>query len=143
MNKVSEVKLIYKNYIKPSERISIEGPQDAFDAFWDTWDLETIEHIEEMKMLLLNRSNNALGIVTVSKGGTTGTVIDTKLILQYALKANAHGIILAHNHPSGNLNPSEADLNITERIKNACEAVEISLIDHLVISSTEEYQSIL
>lgn len=94
-------------------------------------------------MLLLDRSNKALGIVTVSKGGTTGTVIDTKLIIQYALKTNAHGIILAHNHPSGNLNPSEADLNITERIKNACEAVEISLIDHLVISSTEEYQSIL
>jgi DNA repair protein RadC len=137
MNKVSEVKLIYKNHIKPSERIHIEGPQDAFDASWGAWDLETIEHIEEMKMLLLDRSNKALGIVTVSKGGTTGTVIDTKLILQYALKANAHGIILAHNHPSGNMNPSEADLKITERIKIACEAVEISLIDHLVISSTE------
>ena len=143
MNKVSEIKLIYKNHIKPSERIRIEGPQDAFDAFWDTWDQETIEHIEEMKMLLLDRSNKALGIVTVSKGGTTGTVIDTKLILQYALKANAHGIILAHNHPSGNLNPSEADLKITERIKIACEAVEINLLDHLVISSTKEYQSIL
>ena len=75
--------------------------------------------------------------------GRPGTVIDTKLILQYALKAIAHGIILAHNHPRGNLNPSEADLRITERIKNACETVEISLIDHLVISSTEEYQSIL
>jgi len=57
-----------------------------------------------------------------------------KLILQYALKANAHGIILAHNHPCGNLNPSEADLKITERIKLACETVEISLIDHLIIS---------
>ena len=143
MNKVSEIKLIYKNHIKPSERIRIEGPQNAFDAFWGVWDLETIEHIEEVKILLLDRSNKALGIVTVSKGGTTGTVIDTKLILQYALKANAHGIILAHNHPSGNLNPSEADLKITDRIKLACEAVEICLIDHLIISSTEEYQSIL
>ncbi|MCK5134277.1 MAG: JAB domain-containing protein [Bacteroidales bacterium] len=110
MNKVSEVKLIYKNHIKPSERIRIEGPQDAFDAFWE----ETIEHIEEMKMLLLNRSNHVLGVVSISRGGTSGTVIDTKLILQYALKANAHGIILAHNHPSGNLNPSDADLNLLQ-----------------------------
>jgi len=57
MNKVSEVKLIYKNHSKPSERIRIEGPQDALDVFWRAWDLETIEHIEEMKILLLDRSN--------------------------------------------------------------------------------------
>lgn len=142
MNKVSEVKLIYKNHIKPSDRIRIEGPQDAFEAFWDTWDLGVIEHIEEMKMLLLNRSNHVLGVVSVSRGGTSGTVIDTKLILQYALKANAHGIILAHNHPSGNLKPSEADLKITERIKKACEVVELNLLDHLIITPDGGWNSI-
>lgn len=141
MNKVSEIKLIYKNHIKPSERIRIKGPQDAFDAFWDTWDQETVEHIEEMKMLLLDRSNKALGIVTISKGGTTGTIIDVKLIMQYALKANAHRIILAHNHPSGNLNPSEADSKVTELIRKACKILDMKLLDHLIISPGETYRS--
>ena len=141
MNRVSEIKLIYKNHIKPSERIRIEGPQDAFDAFWDTWDQETVEHIEEMKMLLLDRSNKALGIVTISKGGTTGTIIDVKLIMQYALKANAHRIILAHNHPSGNLNPSEADSKVTELIRKACKILNMKLLDHLIISPGETYRS--
>ena len=141
MNRVSEIKLIYKNHIKPSERIRIEGPQDAFDAFWDTWDQETVEYIEEMKMLLLDRSNKALGIVTISKGGTTGTIIDVKLIMQYALKANAHRIILAHNHPSGNLNPSEADSKVTELIRKACKILNMKLLDHLIISPGETYRS--
>ena len=141
MNRVSEIKLIYKNHIKPSERIRIEGPQDAFDAFWDTWDQETVEHIEEMKMLLLDRSNKALGIVTISKGGTTGTIIDVKLIMQYGLKANAHRIILAHNHPSGNLNPSEADSKVTELIRKACKILDMKLLDHLIISPGETYRS--
>ena len=96
-----------------------------------------------MKMLLLDRSNRVLGIVSLSKGGTTGTVIDIKLMMQYALKANAHGIILAHNHPSGNLNPSEADSKITDRIEKACKTLEIHLLDHLIISPGNEYQSML
>ena len=66
-----------------------------------------------MKMLLLDRSNKVLGIVSLSKRGTTGTIIDIKLIMQYTLIANAHGIILAHNCPSGNLNQSETDRKIT------------------------------
>jgi DNA repair protein RadC len=142
MIKVSEVKLIYKNHIKPSDRIFIKEPDDAFRAFWDTWDLEVIEHIEEMKMLLLNRSNHVLGVVSISRGGTSGTVIDIKLILQYALKANAHGIILAHNHPSGNLKPSEADIKITERVKEACKVVELTFLDHLIVTPDGTWQSI-
>lgn len=139
--KVSELKLVYKNRVKPSERKQIRNPQDAFDVFWDAWDKEVIEHIEETQMLLLDRSNRVLGIVLLSRGGTTGTVIDIKLIMQYALKANSHGIILAHNHPSGNLNPSEADRKITDRIEKACKTLEIHLLDHLIISPGEEYRS--
>ena len=141
--KVSEVKLIYKNRVKATDRIQIKNAQDAFGVFWEAWDKEVIEHIEEMKMLLLDRSNRVLGIVSLSKGGTTGTIIDIKLIMQYALKANAHGIILAHNHPSGNLNASEADSKITERIKKACKTLEIHLLDHLIISPCNEYRSML
>ena len=141
--KVSEVKLIYKNKVKAADRIQIKNAQDAFGVFWEAWDNKVIEHIEEMKMLLLDRSNRVLGIVSLSKGGTTGTVIDIKLMMQYALKANAHSIILAHNHPSGNLNPSDADNKITERIDKACKTLEIHLLDHLIISPCNEYRSML
>jgi DNA repair protein RadC len=62
--------------------------------------------------------------------------------MQYALKSNAHGIILAHNHPSGNLKPSDADNKITERIEKACKTLEIQLLDHLVISPGKEFRPI-
>jgi DNA repair protein RadC len=65
--------------------------------------------------MLLTRSNKVLGIASISKGGLSGTVIDIRIILQYAIKANASGIIVCHNHPSGNLQPSESDLAITEK----------------------------
>ena len=141
LSKVSAVKLTYRNKVPAKDRIQIKNAQDAFDVFWRAWDLETVEHIDEMKMLLLDRSNKALGIVTISKGGTTGTIIDVKLIMQYALKANAHRIILAHNHPSGNLNPSEADSKVTELIRKACKIFDMKLLDHLIISPGETYRS--
>jgi DNA repair protein RadC len=141
-SQVSEIKLSYQNRVPAKERIEIMNAQDAFDVFWSAWDKKVIEHIEEMKMLLLDRSNRALGIASISKGGTIGTIIDIKLIMQYALKSNAHGIILAHNHPSGNLKPSDADIKITERIEKACKTLEIQLLDHLVISPGKEFRPI-
>lgn len=80
-------------------------------------------------------------MVSLSKGTTTGSIIDIKVLLQYAIKANASSIIVAHNHPSGNPEPSDADRKITDRIKRACELVEISLLDHLIILPAEEYLS--
>jgi DNA repair protein RadC len=78
-----------------------------------------IEQKETFKMLLLNRANKVLGITTISEGGLSGTVTDVRLIYQYAIKGNASGIIVDHNHPSGNQNPSESDLKITQKIKEA------------------------
>ena len=82
----------------------------------ENWDLNLIEQIEEFKLLRVNRSNSVLGIMPVSKGGLSGTVTDVRLIYQGAIKANASGIIIYHNHPSGNLNPSESDTKITHKI---------------------------
>jgi len=104
-NNISEVKITYKSRIKASDRIKISGAEDAFQVLFDHWDQDTIEHIEEFKILLLNRANMVLGIASLFKGGVVGTVIDSRVIFQYALKANAAQIILAHNHPSGNIKP--------------------------------------
>lgn len=141
VSKISEVKPSYKTRIKASERQKIKSSQDAFAILYDTWDHDTIEHVEEFKLLLLNRSNKVLGLASISKGGINGTITDVRLILQYALKANASAIIIAHNHPSGNLDPSESDKSITRKIKSASEGMDINLLDHLIIISDREYCS--
>ncbi len=69
----------------------------------------------------------------------SGSIIKTRVILQYAIKSNASAVILAHNHPSGNLNPSDADLRITERVKEALKLVDIELLDHLILTYEEKY----
>jgi DNA repair protein RadC len=107
----------------------------------ENWDLDSIEHIEEFKLLLMNRSNSVLGILPVSKGGISGTVTDIRLIYQAAIKANASGIIVCHNHPSGNLNPSESDSKLTQKIKEAGLLMDIQLLDHLIIINDGDYYS--
>ena len=124
---VTEVKLMYMTEIKSSNRIQIRTSEDAAGIFFNHWDFHTIEHIEEVKMLLLNRANKLLGVVNLSKGGSCGSIIDIKVVLQYAIKANAHAVILAHNHPSGNLEASEADKRITERLREALKLVSCQL----------------
>ena len=138
---ISEVSLIYKNNIKASERLKVKCSKDAFDLFIESWDRDTIEHVEEFKMLLLNRSNAVLGILDLSKGGISGTVTDVRIVMQAAIKANASGIIVCHNHPSGNLNPSETDSKITKKIKDAGSLMDIQLLDHLIITPDDDYYS--
>jgi DNA repair protein RadC len=140
-NNISEVKLIYRSKIKASDRIQITGSQDAFDILFEYWDKETIEHVEEFKILLLNRANMVLGIASLFKGGVVGTVIDPRVIFQYALKANASQIILAHNHPSSNTKPSESDLSITKKIKEGAKHLDITVLDHIILTVDERYYS--
>jgi DNA repair protein RadC len=135
---VTEVQLVYKTKIKASDRPKISNMEDAVDIFRKYWSRDRIEHIEEVKILLLNRSNRVLGIATVSQGGISGSVIDERIVLQYAIKSNATGVILAHNHPSGNLDASEADNRITAKIKNSLELIGISLLDHVIITAESQ-----
>jgi len=140
-NEVSEVKLSYKSKVKASERPKVLNSKASFDILLKSFDHDTIELRETMKMLLLNRANKVLGVMDVSNGGTAGTVIDVKLIMQCALLSNASSIILCHNHPSGNLTPSTEDNNMTRKIKNACDIMSINLLDHIIITSEEKYYS--
>ena len=90
-------------------------------------------------MLLLNRRNSVLGIVDVSIGGISGTVIDPKVVFVVALKAGASGIILAHNHPSEQLNPSQEDIKLTKKLKEGGKLLDIEVLDHLIISRDSFY----
>ncbi len=137
---VSEVALVYKNRVKPADRPQIDASASAYKIFRDTWD-HTFELCESFRLMLLNRSNKVLGITTISTGGLTGTVVDVRLIMQYALKGNASSLIICHNHPSGNTKPSENDIQVTRRIKAAGTLLDINLVDHLILTPDNKYLS--
>ncbi len=137
---VSEIQLHYDTNVKASQRPKINSSEDAHKILRQYWADEKMELREEFKILLLNRANKVLGLVNISTGGVSGTVADPKIIFASALKANASGIILAHNHPSGNLKPSEADLNLTNKVKKAGQLLEIAVLDHIILTS-EQYFS--
>jgi DNA repair protein RadC len=138
---IAEVSLVYKSKVKASERPQIKCSKDAYDLFMIYWNQEIIEFVEEFKILLMNRSNSVLGIMEVSKGGISGTVTDVRIILQAAIKANASGIIVCHNHPSGNIQPSESDTRLTQKIREAGNIMDIVLLDHLIVATENTYYS--
>ena len=131
--KVSEIELYYKSRILPSERPQIKSSNDAYQVFLEMWS-NKIELVEEFNLLLLNRANHVIGFINLSKGGVSGTVVDAKLVFATALKANASGIIIAHNHPSGNTQASKADLALTQKLKKGAAFLDLNLLDHLIIT---------
>ncbi len=131
---VAEVQLSYKPHFKAQERPQISTSQQAYKVLLNSWDISLINYLEQAKMILLNRNNRVLGIVNLSNGGSASTVMDTRVVFAIALKSTATSIILAHNHPSGNLKPSSDDIRITEKLKQAAKLLDIELHDHLIIS---------
>ena len=125
-----------REFASGPEKTKIASSKDAFRIFQPM--LGDIPH-EEFWILLLNRSNCVIDKICISKGGITGTVIDTRLILKQALDRLTSGIILCHNHPSGNLEASDADKKITEKIKTAARYMDIILIDHIIIGENKYY----
>ena len=99
-------------------------------------------HHEEFWILMLNRANRVIGKVSISSGGVSGTVVDAKIVFRKALDARASAIILCHNHPSGNLQPSQADIDLTKKLKQAGKLIDISVLDHLIISELGYYSFI-
>src|SRR5690606_30713498 len=136
---VAEIQLTYKTKVKPSQRTKITSSKDAYEVLLDNWDEDRLEFVEQFKVLLLNRANKVLGIFEVSTGGVSGTVADPKLVFAAAIKANASAIILSHSHPSGNLKPSDADLKLTKRLKDGGQYLEISVLDHIIVTSEGYY----
>lgn len=136
---VSEIELLYKSKVKVSERHKIGCSADAARLLKRLWDPSKIDFVEQFKVLLVNRANRAIGLLNISTGTTVATVVDMKLIFVAAMKANANSIIIAHNHPSGNLMPSEADRALTKKVKEAGKILEIQVLDHIILTSEGHY----
>ena len=94
---------------------------------------------EEFWVLFLNRANRVISKKCLSKGGINGTVVDVRLLMKTAIEILSSGIIISHNHPSGNLFPSEEDLAMTRKCKQACEYLDIRLLDHIIVSDDKYY----
>ncbi|WP_298156140.1 RadC family protein [Flavobacterium sp.] len=129
---VAEIQVSYST--NNPDKINLSNGNEVFEFIISNWNLDIIEFQEECKIILLNRANIVLGIYELSKGGISGTVVDIRIILSICLKCNASGIIMVHNHPSGNMKPSDADRSITRKLKDACDLLDISFVDHLIIS---------
>ncbi|MDN3666183.1 DNA repair protein RadC [Algibacter miyuki] len=113
------------------EKMKITSSKSVFELMQP--EIGELEH-EEFWIIYLNNSNKVIQKNQLSKGGITGTLVDVRLVLKTALEVGAVGLILAHNHPSGALNPSEADKNITQKLKIAAQSLDIKVLDHLIIT---------
>lgn len=115
-----------------AEKIAkISGSKDAFALLHPL--IGELQH-EEFWIVYLNNSNKVIHKSQLSKGGITGTLVDVRLVLKQALELGAVGIILAHNHPSGTVKPSAADKEVTDKLKKASEALDIKILDHLILT---------
>lgn len=121
---------------EPEKRLKITDSQSVFEAIYPhLCDL----HHEEFWVIFLNRANQLIGKENVSKGGISGTVVDPKVVFRSAVLHPASAIILCHNHPSGNLKPSSADLQLTRKMKEAGKALDIPVLDHLIVGENAYY----
>ena len=134
---VGEVELTYKSTSR--SRSKIYSSEDAYKILLPTYKEGTICYKEYFKVLLLSQSNQVLGYTLISEGGITETCADVRVILQAALLTNSVALVLAHNHPSGNLKPSRHDMEITTPVKEAEKLMRISVIDHLILTDAGSY----
>ncbi|TJY37417.1 JAB domain-containing protein [Pontimicrobium aquaticum] len=139
--KVNEIQVSYKEKKAVSQSLAIRSSKDAGKLLFETWDQNTIGLQETFKVLLLNNSNKIKGIYQLSTGGITGTLVDIRILFAVVLKTLSVGVILSHCHPSGKLIPSEADKQLTEKIKNAAAFFDVKVLDHIIVVPSGEYYS--
>lgn len=135
---LSEIKVVYSPKVEFKDMQKITSSRDCESVLRNIWSPQ-LELREEFYLLLLNRANKVIGWHCISQGGLDSTVADIRIIFSITLKCVATGIIVAHNHPSGNLKPSETDIALTRKIKEAGKLLDITLFDHLILSNEGYY----
>jgi len=133
---VSEITVSY--YPASLSKPTITSSKDAHSIFREFFPENTIHLQERFVVMYLNRCNRVIGVYPISLGGITGTVADVRLIFGVALKVVATSIMLCHNHPSGSLKPSKPDIELTSKIKEVAKYMDITLMDHLILSPIED-----
>ena len=137
--KLTEIHVHYKTKGKSTDRIKITSSEDCYKAFMSGWDSSIIELQEEFKVLYLNRAHEVIGTYSLSRGGINSVIVDVRIIFATALKCLASSLIVAHNHPSKSLQPSDDDIRITTKLVSAGKILDIAVLDHLIISEESYY----
>jgi DNA repair protein RadC len=135
---IAEIKISYKPN-KLGKGIKITDSNKAYHVLLDNWNKDTLNLYEEFKVLLMNNSNEVLGIHTLSSGGITGTLVDIRILYSILLKSCSTSFITVHNHPSGKLKPSQADISIYNKIKDAAKLFDINYLDNLILTESGKY----
>jgi len=138
---VNEISIRYKERIPAPFWKQIKSSKDAAELLFQTWNKETIAVHESFKIVLLNNSNKVKGVYQISQGGITGTLVDLRILFAVVLKTLSVGILLAHNHPSGKLEASQPDKDITKKIKLAAQLFDVKVLDHIIMAPNGEYFS--
>jgi len=133
---IAAMELAGRRQVAAAKRKKITSSRDIFELLHHQ--LRDLNH-EEFWVVYMNRANLVLEFEQVSIGGMTGTVADPKLIFNKALRKNACSIVVAHNHPSGNLKPSRADIDLTKKLKDAGQLLDLPLLDHLIVTTSGYY----
>ncbi len=130
---LAEIQVSYHPQIKPSERPQIRSSKDAFRALLQIWPKETINYQESLYILVLDRANRILGFHLHSIGHQAACIVHVGQILAVVLKSNGTSFLVSHNHPSQNLSPSQADRDITQKLKKGATLLDIQFMDHLIV----------
>ena len=139
--KVNEISIKYRGSFKIADAPKITSSEDATAVFYKAWNKDKIGLQECFKIMLLNNANRVKGIYEVSSGGITGTMVDLRIVFAVVIKSLTTALILALNHPSGTLRPSDPDKALTEKIKKAALLFDIKVLDHLIITPDGQFFS--
>lgn len=134
-----KISLSFDKKVKKSELRTITGAESCVEVLREVFNKDTFDWTEEVVMLCLNRANKVVGFYKVSSGGLSSCILDPRVIFTIALNCAANSIILSHNHPSGNITPSVQDRDITKKIKEAGKLLDISLLDHIILTDDNYY----
>ena len=132
MPNLAEVQISYSTKIKPADRQKVTCSSELYKILKTLYDPNRVEHVEEFFMICLNRANHVMAWHKLSTGGISGVVVDVRVVAQIAINTNSSGVVISHNHPSGEVKPSEQDRAITKKIKEALKLFEITLLDHII-----------
>jgi len=136
---VAEIFVSYYPTTPPKNRTLVKSSRTVYDMIHEIWNMDQIDYREEFMVLYLDRKHGIIGHHLHSTGSDVATIVSVKQLIAIALKVNACALILMHNHPSGQLCPSENDRALTKEVKEAAKFFDISLLDHLIVTSDGYY----
>ena len=141
IDRVAEIELVYKTHIRAQDRPQVDSVHKAYQILRHTWDKNKIELQEQFVLLLLTTHNRLLGRVFLASGSSANVQFDLKHLIAAVSKANASGVVLAHNHPAGDPRASEQDIVMTVNITQILNFIGVDLMDHIILTAYDGYFS--